>query len=264
MSKRTPLLRQNSELRKDRIWNWTLPAFVTKLPDGRNLNVCPQAGACASLCYARQGTYNFPAVRAAHQRNLLATLDHLEEWTAEMLAELSARKFRPTGTRRLPDLDHSHLSTTVQNLLREGCAAVRIHDAGDFYSDEYLLAWCIIAANTPDVLFYAYTKELTRFRRIIRDYGLPDNFLWVYSMGGKEDHLLNPDTERHAEVYPTKQALDEAGAYDQEENDLLCVLAPSNRVGIVTNNIPAFRKRQGDRTFGDIESASTRHGRAAQ
>lgn len=263
MSKRTPLLRQNSELRKDRIWNWTLPAFVTQLPDGRNVNVCPEAGACAKLCYALNGTYRFPNVKAAHQRNLLATLDHLEEWTAEMLAELSARKFRPTGERRMPDFDHSHLSRTVQRLLDDGCAAVRIHDAGDFYSDDYLLAWCTIAANTPDVLFYAYTKELTRFRRIIADYGIPDNFLWVYSLGGKQDHLLDRDNERHAEVYPSAEALEAAGAYDQEENDLLCVLAPSHRIGIVANNIPAFRKKQGDRTFGDIESTTRRHGRTA-
>ncbi|MEU6405406.1 hypothetical protein [Streptomyces sp. NPDC046985] len=49
------LLTQNSQLRKEGIFNWTLPAFDVKLPDGSNFNVCPQAGACASLCYAPAG-----------------------------------------------------------------------------------------------------------------------------------------------------------------------------------------------------------------
>jgi hypothetical protein len=43
------LLTQNSELKPDGIFNWTLPAFAIKLTDGSNFNVCPQAGACASF-----------------------------------------------------------------------------------------------------------------------------------------------------------------------------------------------------------------------
>ena len=38
--------------------------------DGAAVNVCPQAGACVKVCYARNGTFNFPAVKAAHVRNL--------------------------------------------------------------------------------------------------------------------------------------------------------------------------------------------------
>ncbi|MEU9255759.1 hypothetical protein AB0D66_28410 [Streptomyces sp. NPDC048270] len=42
-SARKWLLTQNSQLRKEGIFNWTLPAFAVKLPDGTNFNVCPQA-----------------------------------------------------------------------------------------------------------------------------------------------------------------------------------------------------------------------------
>ncbi|NJP75299.1 hypothetical protein HCJ99_31780, partial [Streptomyces sp. C1-2] len=45
------------------VFNWTLPAFVIEMPDGSHFNVCPQAGVCAQLCYARVGTYRFKYVR---------------------------------------------------------------------------------------------------------------------------------------------------------------------------------------------------------
>ncbi|WP_424234620.1 GP88 family protein [Actinophytocola sp.] len=49
----TVLLRQNRRLRALRIYNWSLPALAARLPDGRNVKVCPSAGVCASVCYAR-------------------------------------------------------------------------------------------------------------------------------------------------------------------------------------------------------------------
>jgi hypothetical protein len=51
----TRLLRQDRELREVGAWNWTLPALGAKLDDGRTIHTCPQAGACAALCYARSG-----------------------------------------------------------------------------------------------------------------------------------------------------------------------------------------------------------------
>lgn len=68
------LLTQNRELKKDGVWNWTLPAWVVELPDGSHFNVCPHAGACAKFCYARNGTYLFPKVRGKHLDNLLCVL----------------------------------------------------------------------------------------------------------------------------------------------------------------------------------------------
>ncbi|WP_410575783.1 GP88 family protein, partial [Amycolatopsis sp. cmx-4-61] len=102
------LLRQNRELKRLGIWNWSLPAFAGKLPDGRNYNACPSAGICAQACYARNGTYLFPQVKARHQENLRSTMDDLPGWQHAMLDELSHQRF----------ID----------------AWVRIHDSGDFYS----------------------------------------------------------------------------------------------------------------------------------
>jgi hypothetical protein len=61
-------------------------------------------------------------------------------------------------------------------------AWIRIHDAGDFFSDDYLQAWLRICRARPDLHFYAYTKEVDRFRRLVEP-DPPPNFLWVYSYG---------------------------------------------------------------------------------
>lgn len=255
------MLTQNSELRRDGIWNWTLPAWVVTLSDGTHFNVCPNAGSCKDLCYARNGTYLFPQVRAAHVRNLERTLSDLHGWVEDMVEELLRRKYRPTGHPRLPWFA-APLDPWLADWLDGGGAAVRIHDSGDFYSDEYLLAWMRIAARTPDVLFYAYTKEVERMRAY--EDRAPVNFRWLYSLGGKQDHLIDTDRDRHADVFPTTEDIVEAGYMDQSESDLYAILLPTSRIGIPANNIRHFKKRQGKETFGQIEAGKVRHGRGTQ
>lgn len=226
----TRLLRQNRELREVGAWNWTLPALGAKLDDGRTIHTCPQAGACAALCYARSGTFRFKNVKAAHARNLKLVIDTPDEWESAMNDEIS-RYIKPGSY-------------------------VRIHDSGDFFTADYLVAWMRIAANHPAVTFYAYTKEVSMFKRLVEGKA-PANFRWLYSMGGKEDHLIDVERDRHAEVFPTKAALDTAGYFDQSASDILAITAPTNRIGIVANNIPHFKKKQGAATFGDLQRART-------
>lgn len=270
---RKNLLTQNSNLRALGIHNWTLPAWVTRLPDGRNVNVCPQAGACVKLCYARNGTYNFANVKAAHQRNLATLLDDMDGWMIEILDELNMPRFKARPDRpHLPDLPRDHLSDTVTNLLDTGAPLIRIHDSGDFFSDEYIRAWAHIASLRPDVLFYAYTKEVSRARDVLGyDESLtgvsritgPENFLLCFSLGGKQDHLLDLSEggDQHTDVFPSRDALLSEGYYPQTDHDLLSVVAPTNRVGIQVNNIPHVKKKMDGKTFGEVESEMTRHGR---
>jgi hypothetical protein len=246
------MLTQNAELREDRVWNWTLPAWVVRLPNGRAMNVCPSAGACAALCYARNGTYTFPAVAEAHLRNLLAVTYHLDRWTPAMLNELRHRRYRPTGRRRLALLPRAHLHPHVSWLLDAGAAAVRIHDSGDFFSATYLHAWLTIARHSPHALFYAYTKEVALLEA--ETGAAPPNFLWVYSLGGRQDHLIDRDTMRHADVFPDRRAIAAAGYYSQHPHDLLAVVAPSLRIGIPANNIPRFNRELDGRTFAQAQA----------
>ncbi len=248
------LLRQNSELRVDGIFNWTLPAFAVKLSSGKNFNVCPSAGACSSFCYARNGTYLFSNVRSAHMANLEWVLDDIVGWQHAMLEELKTKKFRPTGKpRQLAELEGVEFDAWTRGWLNNGGKAVRVHDSGDFFSKQYLKAWLDIAKRTPDILFYAYTKEVVMFREAVKEFEFPVNFRFLFSLGGKDDHLIDKDMERHAEVFTDEQAIGEAGYLSQEASDLLCILLPTTKVGIPANNIAHFKKKMAGRTFGDLQ-----------
>jgi hypothetical protein len=220
------LLSQNSELRPDGIYNWTLPAFAIKLNNGKNFNVCPNAGACASFCYARNGTYLFKNVRGRHIQNLEYILEEPKRWFAHMYNEVNQPK-----------------------MLNK---YVRIHDSGDFFSEEYLKMWLLIASLTPQVTFYCYTKEVSLFKKVVEP-DCPKNFRYLYSMGGKEDHLINKETDRHADVFPDDAAILDAGYGNQDASDLLAITLPTNKIGIPANNIKHFNKKMAGRTFSTLQ-----------
>lgn len=220
------LLSQNRELKKDGIYNWTLPAFGVKLTNGKNMNVCPNAGACAPICYARSGTYNFSNVKRRHIANLEFILEEPELWLERMVAEVSKPKM--VGK------------------------FVRIHDAGDFFSEEYLNLWLRIARAVPAVTFYCYTKEVSLFKRVVEP-DCPQNFRYLYSMGGKEDYLIDKERDRHADVFPDDAAILNAGYMNQSETDLLAITLPTTKIGIPANNIRHLKKKQGSQTFGELQ-----------
>lgn len=215
------LLTQNRRMKTIGVWNWTLPAWAGRLPDGRTFNTCPSAGICAQVCYARTGTYRWPAVRRKHHANLMFVLDDLAGWEQAMRAEVCAPRRRGGW--------------------------VRIHDSGDFFSDAYLLAWLRICRASPGVNFYTYTKEVRRFRALVEP-DPPANLRWVYSYGGRQDHLLDPTVDRVADVFADEQAIAEAGWNSQHASDLLAVLGPP-LVGIPANRIAAFQAIQAGRRF---------------
>ncbi|WP_435158194.1 GP88 family protein [Amycolatopsis sacchari] len=221
-----PLLTQNRELRAIGVYNWTLPAWAGRLPDGRTYNTCPSAGICREVCYARHGTYLWPAVRAKHQANLQFVLDDLPGWEQAMCAELAAAKFDGRW--------------------------IRVHDSGDFFSDAYTRSWLSVMRCRSNVNFYCYTKEIERFRRLVEPYP-PDNFLWVYSYGGTQDGEIDTTTDRIADVFPDEESIAVAGWSSQEASDLLAVLGP-RLVGVPANRIPHFLRRLRGRRFSEWQA----------
>lgn len=226
------LLRQNRRLAMLGIYQWTLPAWVQRLPDGRALNVCPSAGVCSEVCYAREGTYRIPSVHRRHIANLAYVVDDLPGWEAEIRAELHA--------------------TTRSGELRFRNKWVRIHDSGDFFSVAYLQAWLRIIRATPETRFYCYTKEVLLFREWVEP-DPPKNLSWVYSYGGRHDALLDEATDRVADVFPNESDLAAAGYHSQAENDLLAVAGPAP-VGIVANRLPGARARQAGRRLSEWQA----------
>lgn len=220
------LLSQNSQLKKIQVWNWTIPAWAGRFEDGTTYNTCPSAGICRKVCYARAGAYRYSNVKRKHESNLRFSLDDLAGWEKAMIAELGARKFIDVW--------------------------VRIHDAGDFYSDEYTQAWLRVMRARPNVNFYCYTKEVLRFREIVQP-DPPANFRWCFSLGGKHDALLDPKVDRVADVFPSEESIAEAGWHSQLGDDRLAVLGPSP-VGMSSNNIRHFNKLLDGRRFSEWQA----------
>lgn len=127
-----PLLTQNSELRPHGIFNFTIPAWYVRLDDGSMFKTCPNAGACAQVCYARNGTYLFSNVLAAHTRNLRMIIDTPDEWQQAITNELQQRRFRPTNKPRdtIEGLNVDELDTWLSDWWHRGGKAVRIHEIG--------------------------------------------------------------------------------------------------------------------------------------
>lgn len=226
------LSRANRDLARDGIWSWTIPALAARLPDGTTFRTCRAAGVCSQVCFARSGTYNFPAVKAAHVRNLLFTLEDPEGWEQAMTAELSHPKFAG--------------------------AHVRVHAAGDFYSAAYARAWLRIIRATPNTNFYAYTKEVMLHDRILEP-ERPPNAVWIISLGGIYDRYVDPRRHRVCDVFPTETDIENSGWHSQAESDLLAAYGPAP-VAMAANKIPHLQRRQGDRRFSEWQREVDRIG----
>jgi hypothetical protein len=217
------LLTQNSDLKKSGIYSWTLPAHTTSaaLSDGRKINTCPNAGICAAFCYAKQGTYMFKNVKAAHLEKLELCVNRPDQWIELMNAELAKKKYLGRY--------------------------IRVHDAGDFFSKEYTLNWFKIMNANPDVNFYAYTKEVQLFKFDLKDI-IPDNFTIVYSYGGRQDNLIDRDNDRHSDVFGNYEEMIKQGYSDAvDQDDKLAAYGDNKKVGLFRNNIRHFVKKMGDK-----------------
>lgn len=219
-----------------------------ELSNGQRFNACPNAGPCARVCYARFGTYQFSNVKARHLANLEYVLEEPRAWQTQMTTELRHPRFRRKRDRS--GLDHDPEDLWLTNWVQRGGAAIRIHDAGDFFADWYLDLWLTIARDHPSILFYAYTKEVSMFLNYHDR--LPENFRVIFSYGGLQDNLINPAQHRHADVFPDLSTLEQAQYLDQSESDLIAICAPTTRIGIPANNLAVPNRRFAGRAMSEL------------
>lgn len=195
-------LTQNSKLKKIsglKTFNWGIPAVKT----------CPQAGVCKLGCYADMGAYKFSNVAAVFQKRL--DLTKTPEFVNTINAEITRRKIK----------------------------RVRIHDSGDFYSAEYIEKWIQIMKLHPTVEFYAYTKMVEMFKELDRINYIPNNFTYILSYGGRQDHMIDPTKDRHSIVFETKEQLNGLGYIDASKDDAQA-LQGNSRVGLVYHGTKNF------------------------
>ncbi len=85
----------------------------------------------------------------------------------------------------------------------------RVHVGGDFFSFKYFAAWCFVAIRNPGRLFYAYTKSLEYWLRLVDD--IPANLVLTASRGGRLDHLIEEHSLRESKVVFSQSEADDLG-----------------------------------------------------
>lgn len=185
-----PWIVSNAKLQKTsggtfgRVIGYGIPADFDFEVDGRNFNTCFGAGPCRGACYAKQGSYTWPATVNARKRALDATLT--DSFVDDAIADMKRMR---------------------------GVGVVRIHDSGDFYSQGYLDKWTAIANAFPNIIFYAYTKSVT-----LDFSALPSNFRITFSLGGKYDSQVDMN-KSHSRIFSTHEDMERAGYVDGGESD---------------------------------------------
>ena len=110
----------------------------------------------------------------------------------------NVRKNRWNNFQQLKGLDIDKTVDLIQNSLPKKAEIVRIHVAGDFFSQVYFDAWIKIAYNNPNVVFYAYTKSLPYW--IARLGQIPNNLVLTASYGGSRDNLIDEYNLRYVKI----------------------------------------------------------------
>lgn len=186
----TTLLDTNAKMSKSAtegeiVYDLTLPALKGIVVDEANgdfveITTCPQAGECQLFCYARKGGYiMFPESSMSAARALNFLVNDPEGYTALINKEIQQIKGKIAKVQK-------KTGSTVQ-------LVVRWHDAGDFFSKEYLDLAYGVAESNPDVKFYAYTKVADAATG-----AHPANFLMNFSSGAKRSQSKKIEIHRAA------------------------------------------------------------------
>ena len=94
----------------------------------------------------------------------------------------------------------------VLQCLPDKVRLVRIHAAGDFFSQNYFDGWLQFIRSKPEVHFWAFTKSLPYW--IARLDEIPSNLVLQASHGGKHDALIEQHGLKSARVVWSKQEAD--------------------------------------------------------
>ena len=118
----------------------------------------------------------------------------------------------------LRNLRYNDMYELIDSSLPKNAGIVRIHVAGDFFSEEYMHAWYTVALNNPKILFYAYTKSL-RFWLAINEFPILHNFVLTASYGGRDDHMIDQFNLRSTKVVFSEAEAEELGlAIDHDDS----------------------------------------------
>jgi len=184
-------------------WSWSIPSGTT----------CPGAEQCLAKvdrdtgqmtngpkqtfkCYAAVSE-RYPSVRKRYWANFDAVRGKKSAEVVDVLSECF-----PKNARR-----------------------VRVHTAGDFFSEEYFKGWMQFAASKPDVQFWAFTKSLPFWIRNME--AVPPNMELQASYGGRWDGMIEEHGLKYAKVVWSPEEAASLGLEIDTDDKLAAFPGPS-------------------------------------
>lgn len=130
---------------------------------------------------------------------------------------------------------------------------IRIHESGDFWTENYMKAWALVAKELPHIKMYAYTKSLGMWQSL--NDMIPDNFYLTASYGGTLDYMIPTAPKvfkRYAKVVYTEQEAADLGLeIDHDDSHCLgdkpfaLLVHGSQRAGSDASKALSQRKKEG-------------------
>jgi hypothetical protein len=151
------------------------------------IDTCPNCSECAKTCYAMKAQRMYANTRKYRAENFELAKNNREE-LMKLLSDQIQKKFNATKKRN-------------EELV------VRIHEAGDFFSQDYLNLWTALAFRFPDVSFWGYTKT---------------RHLWNFTVADKMPNLniINSFIDGKYLNYGSKEYVD--GLLEKDPECYLC------------------------------------------
>lgn len=226
------LLKQNEKMQhsngeSEQFYNIGFAALVGIALDEQTnelivVNTCPGAGSCKIDCFAMKGgKVQFQGPWLSDGRILTYLLNDPDGFFKQLDSEI--KKEEKKG-------DKGGYSVSI-----------RWHDAGDFFSPEYVDMAFKLAENNPDVSFYAYTK--------VSDVAMgdkPGNFMINWSEGasfGQEKKVKDADPElektKNSRIVPSNLFYDLL-VKDEKKN---LVKGPEGQWQVIPDKLPELKQR---------------------
>lgn len=227
--------------------------LIFSLPAGHS---CPWAGTCRTFADRDTGTitdHPTPGMSVAAEFRCFAAMAETRPnvrnarwWNWDLIR---TALYREDSDQLSSVTELIETSMTVQ----KPRDLVRVHESGDFWTDNYFRAWMAVARNRPNQTFYAYTKALTLWYNY-RD-EVPDNFKLTASYGGRLDDMITqfPDvfTRYSRVVYTEQEAADLGLEIDHDDSHCLgdkpfaLLVHGSQRAGSDASKAISHRKKNG-------------------
>lgn len=184
--------------------------LIFSLPAGYS---CPNAGVCKTFADREHGT-----IMDLPQPGSKVSSFRCFAVMSETKPSVRSARWHNWDLLRTAIFSNGNQALNVRNLIETSLAVqkpkkyIRIHESGDFWTENYMKAWIMVAQARPKQIFYAYTKSLNMWLNL-KD-NIPNNFKLTASYGGVLDQMIEQFPEvfyRTSRVVYTEQEAADLG-----------------------------------------------------